>query len=88
MDLFFCLAFVVSNCEFVIFPLYPGWVWYLFVSISDLCTLTLFVLRVVIKILRIFEIELFKWPQSFIVIHTPYTTVVLNVNTVLKNMLS
>ena len=32
------LSFVVSNCEFVTFPL----VWYLFVSIPDLCTLTCF----------------------------------------------
>ena len=29
---------IVSNCEFVTFPL----VWYLIVSISDLCTLTYF----------------------------------------------
>ena len=32
------LSFVVSNCEFVTFPL----VWYLIVSIPDLCTLTCF----------------------------------------------
>ena len=32
------LSFVVSNCEFVTFPL----VWYLIVSIPDLCTLTYF----------------------------------------------
>ena len=36
------LSFVVSNCEFVTFPL-VSWVrqvWYLIVSIPDLCTLT------------------------------------------------
>ena len=32
------LSFVVSNCEFVTFPLVP----YLIVSIHDLCTLTYF----------------------------------------------
>ena len=32
------LSFVVSNCEFVTFPL----VWYLIVSIPDLCILTYF----------------------------------------------
>ena len=36
------LSFVVSNCEFVTFPL-PGHVWYLIVSIPDLCTLTYFI---------------------------------------------
>ena len=37
------LPFVVSNCEFVTFPL-VSWVrfWYLIVSIPDLCTLTYF----------------------------------------------
>ena len=35
------LSFVVSNCEFVTFPLVS--VWYLIVSIPDLCTLTYFV---------------------------------------------
>ena len=39
-----CLSFVVSNCEFVTFPLDNlGQVWYLIVSIPDLCTLTYFV---------------------------------------------
>ena len=35
------LSFVVSNCEFVTFPL-VSWVrlWYLIVAIPDLCTLT------------------------------------------------
>ena len=33
------LSFVVSNCEFVTFPLVS---WYLIVSIPDLCTLTYF----------------------------------------------
>ena len=38
------LSFVVSNCEFVTFPLvFLGQVWYLIVSILDLCTLTYFV---------------------------------------------
>ena len=38
------LSFVVSNCEFVAFPLVSvGQVWYLTVSILDLCTLTYFV---------------------------------------------
>ena len=38
------LSFVVSNCEFVTFPLVsPGQVWYLIVSILDLCILTYFV---------------------------------------------
>ena len=38
------LSFVVSNCEFVTFPL-VSWVqvWYLIISIPDLCTLTYFV---------------------------------------------
>ena len=38
------LSFVVSNCEFVTFPS-VSWVrqvWYLIVSIPDLCTLTYF----------------------------------------------
>ena len=35
------LSFVVSNCEFVTFPIdILGQVWYLIVSIPDLCTLT------------------------------------------------
>ena len=34
------LSFVLSNCEFVTFPL--GQVWYLIVSTPDLCTLTYF----------------------------------------------
>ena len=38
-----CLSFVVSNCEFVTFPIgILGQVWYLIVSILDLCTLTYF----------------------------------------------
>ena len=37
------LSFMVSNCEFVTFPL--GQVWYLIVLIPDLCTLTYFVLQ-------------------------------------------
>ena len=38
------LSFVVSYCEFVTFPLVSmGQVWYLIVSIPDLCTLTNFV---------------------------------------------
>ena len=38
------VSFVVSNCEFVTFPLIGilGQVWYLIVSIPDLCTLTYF----------------------------------------------
>ena len=37
------LTFVVSICEFVTFPLVSCvWVWYLIVSIPDLCTLTYF----------------------------------------------
>ena len=38
------LSFVVSNCEFVTFPLIGilGQEWYLIVSIPDLCTLTYF----------------------------------------------
>ena len=36
------LSFVVSNCEFVTFPLVSCQVWYLIVSIPDLCTLTFF----------------------------------------------
>ena len=37
------LSFVVSNCEFVTFPLVSWvWVWYLIVSTPDLCTLTYF----------------------------------------------
>ena len=39
------LSFVVSNCEFVYLPIgILGQVWYLIVSIPDLCTLTYFVL--------------------------------------------
>ena len=37
-------SFVVSNYEFVTFPLILGQVWYLIVSIPDLCTLTYFVI--------------------------------------------
>ena len=37
------LSFVVSNCEFVTFLFILGQVWYLIVSIPDLCTLTYFV---------------------------------------------
>ena len=37
------LSFVVSICEFVTFPIgILGQVWYLIVSIPDLCTLTYF----------------------------------------------
>ena len=37
------LSFVVSNCKFVTFPCgILGHVWYLIVSIPDLCTLTYF----------------------------------------------
>ena len=37
------LSFVVSNCEFFNFPIgIVGQVWYLIVSISDLCILTYF----------------------------------------------
>ena len=37
------LLFVVSNCEFVIFPIgILGRVWYLILSIPDLCTLSYF----------------------------------------------
>ena len=37
------LSFVVYNCEFVTFPCcILGQVWYLIVSIPDLCTLTYF----------------------------------------------
>ena len=36
------LLFVVSYCEFVTFPLVSWVVWYLIVSIPDLCTLTYF----------------------------------------------
>ena len=37
---------VVSNCEFVTFPIcILGQVWYLIVSIPDLCTLTYVLLR-------------------------------------------
>ena len=40
-DLISWLSFVVSNCEFVTFPIgILGQVWYLIVSIPDLCTLT------------------------------------------------
>ena len=39
------LSFVVSDCEFVTFPFgILGRVWYLIVSIPDLCTLTYFFL--------------------------------------------
>ena len=40
------LSFVESYCEFVIFPL-VSWVrvWYLIVSIPDICTLTYFVFK-------------------------------------------
>ena len=35
------LSLVVSNCEFVVFPIgILGQVWYLIVSIPDLCTFT------------------------------------------------
>ena len=38
------LSFVMSNCEFVTFPIgILGQVWYLIVSIPDLCTLTYFI---------------------------------------------
>ena len=37
------LSFVVSNCEFITFPIgILGQVWYLIVSIPDFCTLTYF----------------------------------------------
>ena len=41
------LTFVVSICEFVTFPLVSSMcpVWYLIVSIPDLCTLTYFHVR-------------------------------------------
>ena len=34
------LSFVTFSCEFVTSHWYPGQVWYLIVSIPDLCTLT------------------------------------------------
>ena len=38
------LSFVVYNCKFITFPIgILGQVWYLIVSIPDLCTLTYFV---------------------------------------------
>ena len=38
------LAYVMSNCEFCHFPIgILGQMWYLMVSIPDLCTLTYFV---------------------------------------------
>ena len=41
------LSFVVSNCEFVIFSIgILGQVWYLIVSIPDLCTLNYFGIKV------------------------------------------
>ena len=43
------LSFVVYNGEFVIFGIL-GQVWYLIVSISDLCTLTYFFILLVISI--------------------------------------
>ena len=37
------LSFVVSNCEFVTFPISTlGQVWYFILSIHDLCTLAYF----------------------------------------------
>ena len=37
------LSFVISKCVFVTFPCgIPGQVWYLIVSIPDLCTLSYF----------------------------------------------
>ena len=44
------LSFVVSNCEFVTFSLVSwarilGQVWYLIVSIPDLCSLTFFLFK-------------------------------------------
>ena len=42
-----CLSFVVSNCEFVTFPFgILGQVWYLIVSIPDLCTLTYYLFTI------------------------------------------
>ena len=52
------LSFVVSNCEFVIGIL--GQVWFLIVSIPDLCTLTYF-----IKLpfgTHIFVLSISEWP--------------------------
>ena len=43
-----CLSFVVSNCEFVTFPFgILGQVWYLIVSIHDLCTLTYYLFTII-----------------------------------------
>ena len=51
------LSFVVSNCEFVTFPLvFLGQVWYLIVSILDLCTLTLLIC---------YTAYLSCWPHGF-----------------------
>ena len=45
------LLFVVSNCEFCHFPIgILGQVWYLIVSIPDLCTLTYFANAIVTRI--------------------------------------
>ena len=44
-----CLSFVVYNCEFVTFLLVLGQVWYLIVSIPDLCTLTYLDLNCLLK---------------------------------------
>ena len=51
------LSFVVSYCEFVTFPIgILGQVWYLIVSISDLCTLTYLANATVCKLQRNFKI--------------------------------
>ena len=49
------LSFVVYNCEFVIFPCIGilGQVWYLVVSIPDLCTLTYFAIISFFVVLKI-----------------------------------
>ena len=46
------LSFVVSDCEFVTFPFgILGQVWYLIVSIPDLCTLTYFLTPVLLHLI-------------------------------------
>ena len=66
------LSLVVSNCEFVTFSIgILGRVWYLIVSIPDLCTLTYFH---------------FRWIYVCVLVRLIFTIQSSKINVTLKNM--
>ena len=63
------LSFVVSNCEFVTFPIgILGQVWYLIVLIPDLCTLTYFTYIYNGSDLKTYLLMRWYWPDALAVV--------------------